>query len=65
MKKACENALIIARYLEDHPKVKKCIYPGKLKLYIQLIINRFRKLSIIGNSEEVDERIRRYDNVLY
>lgn len=28
MQKHCESALIIARYLENHPKVRKVFYPG-------------------------------------
>ncbi len=28
MDKHCENALIIAKYLESHPKVEKVFYPG-------------------------------------
>ena len=28
MKKHCENALIIARFLESHPKVERVYYPG-------------------------------------
>ena len=28
MRRHCENAMQIARYLEDHPKVSKVLYPG-------------------------------------
>jgi len=28
VKKQCENALVVARYLNQHPKVRKVFYPG-------------------------------------
>ena len=28
MRQACANALAIARFLEDHPKVERVLYPG-------------------------------------
>merc|ERR1719454_277931 len=28
VEKACENAMIIAKFLEAHPKIEKVLYPG-------------------------------------